>query len=423
MKPKIKHNRHFRFSLSGADRRARHFWGVAPMEYNQKRTIESCIKAIDVILCNNPGDGSTVHISNFKDIKASDYGFGRTIFLTVLNHLIKKKVIKRSGTGFKQSTITYADSVPVPEDVKYQPPRSMLYRQGKEAPHKEVEITTAELFNRDTRIRAYWDFTDKFKIDPAIPQEDFDILKEHRQIVQGKTDPLEHPDPTLTTPVAIFNDPAASIGGRFYRAFWIGMRKALRPYIEIDGELCADIDGKSMHVQLLYKEAGEPIPEGDLYLYPKPDPRRKIMKGLMLYMMNTKKDYAVKDGRATVIKTYNQHKPPEDPGLLEEYIQQLEELHKPILQLLYKSNWGRLQKVEADLMLNIMEEGMTQGIFVMPVHDGCLCQRRHKDAVVELFRQQGIDAEENLKQLSKPDIKAMKEAIEVVKELREDFMS
>lgn len=424
MRNKNKTKKYFRFSLTGANDWAMKAWAKAPMkEYKSKKDATACITAISVILCNNPGDGSTVHIRNFKDIKASDYGFGRTIFFAVLNHLIKKKVIKRSGAGFKQSTITYADFVPVPEDVKYQPPRSMLYRQDPEDKHEEVELKTAELFTRDSRIRAYWDFTDKFKIDPAIPPEDFAVLNESRSIVVGQAVPLEHPDPTLTKPVASFNDPAGLTGGRFYRAFWIGMNKALRPYIEIDGELCADVDGKSMHVQLLYKEAGEPIPEGDLYLYPKPDPRRKIMKGLMLYMMNTKKDYAVKDGRATVIKTYNQHKPPEDPGLLEEYIQQLEELHKPILQLLYKSNWGRLQKVEADLMLNIMEEGLKQGILVLPVHDGCLCQRRHKDAVMELFKQQGIDAEENLQQSNKPDIKAMKEAIEVVKKLRKDIMS
>jgi len=140
------------------------------------------------------------------------------------------------------------------------------------------------------------------------------------------------------------------------------MSKRLRPYIEIDGELCADIDGKSMHVQLLYKQAGHTVPKGELYLYPKSDPRRKIMKNLMLYMMNTKKEYDLTDGRTAVIKTYNQQQPPEEPSMLKEYIKQLEELHKPILNLLYRSNWGSLQKAEADLMLNIMSEGIKKGI-------------------------------------------------------------
>ena len=109
----------------------------------------------------------------------------------------------------------------------------------------------------------------------------------------------------------------------------------------------------------------------------------------MLYMMNSKKDYDLKDGRKAAIGTYNYHQSPEEPSVLEEYIDQLEELHKPILKLLYRSNWGRLQKTEADLMLNIMEEGMKTGILVLPVHDGCLCQLRHKEKVLELFMQQG----------------------------------
>ena len=136
-----------------------------------------------------------------------------------------------------------------------------------------------------------------------------------------------------------------------------------------------------------------------------------------------RKDYDLKDGRTAAIRTYNHHQSPEEPSVLENYIGQLEELHKPILKLLYRSNWGMLQKTEADLMLNIMEEGVKTGILVLPVHDGCLCQLRHKEKVLELFMQQGIDADENLKQLNKPDINANWEAIEKVKKLREEIRS
>ena len=123
-----KTKKHFRFSLYGDGDKARHFWGNAPMEGKSKRVTNACIKAIDVIISNNPGDGSKVYIRNFKDIKASDYGFGRKVFLDLLNHLIKKKVITRNGSRFTKSTITYADFVPVPEVIKSQPPCSMLYR-------------------------------------------------------------------------------------------------------------------------------------------------------------------------------------------------------------------------------------------------------------------------------------------------------
>jgi len=411
--------RYFRFGLSGGHDLAMQLLVNRPMK-NNKPVYR---KAIDVILCNNIGDGSKVHIRNFKEIKAADYGFGRTIFLDALDHLSNIGVIWRNGKGFTKSTITYHKKVPLPAVVKYQPPYTMLYKINKMDKHKEVKMTTQELMNRDKRIKRYWDFTDKFKIDPAVPREDFDILNESRDIVLGEPVPFEYPDPTLTKPVASFNDPTASIGGRFYRAFWISMPKKLRAYIEIDGELCADIDGKSMHVQLLYQEAGVPIPNTELYLYPKSDPRRKILKNLMLYMMNTRKDYDLETGRTAVIRTYNRHQSKDDPSLLLEHINQLEDLHKPILKLLYRSNWGRLQKTEADLILDIMEEAMKQGILVLPVHDGCLCQCKHKQKVLELFKLNGIDAEENLKQRQKPNIKVQRQAISKVKAIREDIQS
>lgn len=420
---KTKHKKHFRFSLTGAEDKALHFWSKAPIKDKSGQAIQSCIKAIDVIICNNPGGGSKVYIKNFKEIKRSDYGFARTIFLDVLNHFIELKLITRTGIGVKKSTIIYSTKVPVIEGVKYTPPSSMIYRETRLDDHKEVEMTTTEQLNRNKRIRAYWGFTDNFEIDPAVPREDFDILNENRAFVFAKPVPLEYPDKTLTKPVASFNDPTASIGGRFYRAFWISMSKRLRPYIEIDDELCADIDGKSMHVQLLYKEANEPIPKGDLYIYPKPDPKRKIMKNLMLYMMNTRKDYNLEAGRKAVIRTYNRHQTKMDISILEEYIRQLEQQHEPILKFLYRSNWGKLQRTEADLMLNIMEAGMKQGVLVLPVHDGCLCQRKHKKKVLDIFKQQGIDAEENNEQLNKPDIEAMREAVEEVKKLREKSLN
>jgi len=205
----MKTKKYFEFSLHGDGVRARNFWRKAPMEGKTQKVETACKKAIDTIISNNPGDGSKVKIKNFKTIKASDYGFGRKVFLDVLNHLIAKKIITRNGSGYNKSTITYANIVPLPTEVKYQPPCSMLYRQYKEDDHQEVKMTTAEHFNRDKRIREYWDYTDKFKIEPAIPRADFNIVNECRDIVEGKTVPLEYPDQTRTKPVAIYNDPTA----------------------------------------------------------------------------------------------------------------------------------------------------------------------------------------------------------------------
>ena len=227
-----------------------------------------------------------------------------------------------------------------------------------------------------------------------------------------KKDKATFPDPYEILPVAIFNDQACTKGGRFYRCFWIGMPREARRFITIDGEPTSDIDGSAMHVQLLYMKAELPLPDSPLYLYIKGDPERKITKRLMLYMMNTSRTYAPKQGRISVIKTYEKHHGKKDDLL--KYIIRLEQLHKPVLHMLYRSNWGDLQCTEARIMLNIMLRGVADDIVVLPVHDGCLCKQSERDRVMGYFAKENIIAEENLEHLKPVDFDKIRVAYDSV---------
>ena len=48
-------------------------------------------------------------------------------------------------------------------------------------------------------------------------------------------------------------------------------------------------------------------------------------------------------------------------------------------------------------MLSIMEKGMSDNIVILPVHDGCLCQRKYAETVLGYFEELGIAAAENKK--------------------------
>ncbi len=50
-------------------------------------------------------------------------------------------------------------------------------------------------------------------------------------------------------------------------------------------------------------------------------------------------------------------------------------------------------------MLNIMEAAMDEGIVVLPVHDGCMCKIEHRERVLQFFRDQDIEAAENIDHL------------------------
>ena len=114
--------------------------------------------------------------------------------------------------------------------------------------------------------------------------------------------------------------------------------------------------------------------------------------------MNTAEKFLPEKGRDRVKRTYRSNFSRDDEGL-DEFILDLEGFHHKILHLLYRPNWGRLHHTEAAIMLNIMEDAMKEDIVVLPVHDGCLCKLEHRERVLQLFTDQGIEAEENEKHL------------------------
>lgn len=410
--------KYFRFGLRGTKDAAIALLDEYPMPARNKEVRRAQVRAVNVILSN--ANGGELTIRYFQNIKASEYGFSRIVFKAALEHLHELKRIDWKGNGTSRSVIIYREGITVPGNRVYTPPitiaASIKDRQSNRKRSVRVKLNTKAKKLLDKRIRTYWVFLKHHDIQHNIDQDVFDIYTEYRKIKDGKAKTPGFPNKHNICPVAVYNDRSVSIGGRFYRAFWISMPSVLRRLITIDGEKTADIDGKSMHVQLLYRKAGLPVPKGELYIYPKIDKRRKITKKLMMYMMNTRKDWDGDSGRVAVIKTYKKHKTVYED--LMPYILELEKLHQPIKHLLYKSNWGELQGTEAGIMLRIMESAMRENILILPVHDGCLCQRKHRDRVLELFKDQGIEAEENKDHLRSVDVKEMRRRIREIEELK-----
>ncbi len=200
---------------------------------------------------------------------------------------------------------------------------------------------------------------------------------------------------------------------------WIDCKKELRRFLKIDGVLTVDIDGRAMFVQLAYQDLGLEVPEHDPYIHT--GIKRKVFKKLMVLILNTTKDYSdnFEQGRKAVISAYqgDEDNPRDlDHKTLRDYILEIESHHYQIRDLFYKSNWGKLQRREAEIMLCIMEDGMRDGIVVLPVHDGCLCRREHRDKVLSYFTKQGIVAAENDKHLNTPEISDMQDIAEELDE-------
>jgi hypothetical protein len=385
---------YFRFGLRGNDDSAVLLLKVYPMEARNKNIETAQLAAANAILSNIP-NGNTLIIPNFSKLKNEERGFSRKIFLAVLNHFVEPNLISREGKGYSSSVITYSPRIMryKPDNIVYHPAGTIITNiKGED--RKVVKINTEERRELNSRLKAWWEFVKQHDIDPGITPFDFKLFNDRETLIFGKP-PLIKPQCTDILPYIIYNDRDLTKGGRMYGAFWIGIKKELRRAITIDGSKTCDIDGKGMHVQLLYKSIGETLPEGEIYIYT--DDRRRITKGLMLLMMNTAEEFPPDIGRKHVKRTYRK-KFGHDEGL-DEYILDLEGFHYKILSELYKPNWGRLHHTEAAIMLNIMEAAMKEDIVVLPVHDGCLCKREHKKKVLQFFTDQGIEAEENKKHL------------------------
>lgn len=382
--------------LRGAQETAMQFLKDYPMtpKSNKETVQESRIKAVNTILSNQT-KGKILKVRNISKEP------GRTVLLNVFNHMVERGIIARTENTVLASEIEYLKPAKlyVPTGIVYTPRCEIFYKIGKKGGRFPMNLDTPEKKQLAARLNAWWAFIERQKILTNISHDDFELLNRYQTEILRK-EPLNYPEQERSKPYFSFNDKEMTKGGRLYGAWWIGTHKLLRKFATINGELTADVDGCGMHVQLLYKIAGVEFPSQDPYIYE--DERRAVTKGLMLLMMNTRRDYHDKaKGREAVANTYRRNKifPKTDRSKLLELIKELEHFHKPIVNHLYKSNWGELQRREAQIMMNIMENGMRENIPVLPVHDGCLCPRSKKQRVLELFQEQGIKAAENTKHL------------------------
>ncbi len=377
----------------------RSFEGVAeallkdyPMSWPRNSlTKKARLEALDCLLVNIT-NGQDLIIPNFSRIRTEEHGFSRAVFLDTLNHLQKVALIGREGDGYARSIITYAARIRryIPTRIIYKP-LSFVVVNEKEGGTVVPKVDSEERRNLKKRLSRICDFYLQHQISTGIDKETFDVFNQLEVEVRGKQ-PLIFPDQSKIFPYIVYNDRDLTKGGRMYGAFWIGEKKILRRAITIDGELTSDIDGKGMHVQLLYRQAKVKMPPGDPYIFA--DQSRATAKKLMLLMMNTSTPMPPHEGRTAVARTFRKHFGATDG--IDDLILELEAYHHQIADQFYKPNWGNLQKTEAAILLSIMKSGVDDDIVILPVHDGCLCQRMHADKVLGYFEAHEIVATENL---------------------------
>tara|TARA_R110000751_G_C13784776_1_gene481397 strand:+ start:111 stop:1601 length:1491 start_codon:yes stop_codon:yes gene_type:complete len=230
-------------------------------------------------------------------------------------------------------------------------------------------------------------------IDIRVPDDTFQQISSRRLLELSRNKLMR-----------IFNNGTFEQGGRFYGGWWIEIKARFRPYITIDGAETIELDYSSMHLAILYAQAGLDLPAGDLYEiegYP-----RKIVKTVFTRSVNCnsrigtvnsivnsiredirkanlkieqartehERNLAINKRQSIIEYTFEQ---------LSEVAQRFEELHPLISDYLYLGNGLQLQCLDARIANLTMLRLSELNIVALPVHDSFIVKRVHERQLQE----------------------------------------
>jgi hypothetical protein len=196
---------------------------------------------------------------------------------------------------------------------------------------------------------------------------------------------LIHPDLIRRGLYRQFNGGSFERGGRLYGAWWINCPKELRPRITINGKPTVELDFSGCAIRMLYHE-NEMECEGEPYFYEAIDacerehglPEeyfREDVKRMTQALINGRKG-----GFAERIKLPPRHsfKP---YFTRPQVMTMIREKHAAIAHEFQSGAWGRLQRADSDIALEVITNLKAQGIVALPVHDSFLVASENEAAL------------------------------------------
>lgn len=273
------------------------------------------------------------------------------------------------------------------------PPKGSLIilRDGDDAKTELRYKPTPETSDWAERLDRYNRFVDQHNIALEITDE------EQASYLQSVYDNRPHWDrqPKMTRPeffnrhsYRIHNDGRWDHGGRFYRTWWQGVPRSLRPKITIDGKKTKERDYSGFLPRSLYHQMGidypadkEPyhIPELTALAdrgYWEPDTLRKSIKKMLIALLNGDEE----DGHPERVKLPLSF----DPYFNRKEVEYLIAREHPKLGKLFRTGEGkRNQRLDSDIAFGVITSLMDKEILVLSIHDSFIVQVGHEDALNE----------------------------------------
>jgi hypothetical protein len=197
------------------------------------------------------------------------------------------------------------------------------------------------------------------------------------------------PDYTSNGLFRVFNNGSFEQGGRFYGHWIQNIPKRYRKHLRIDGEPTTELDYSGLHINMLYRLAGEDLPEDDVYaIGGHSEDMRPLLKVILLVMINSKNP--LEAARAVWNDSVNKrfrydHKKIKD--IMDRFI----ERHSPIQMFFNSGSRVFLQFLDSQIAERVMLEMVEDGIVCLPIHDSFIAQVSHetelKTAMEKVFNE------------------------------------
>ena len=170
-------------------------------------------------------------------------------------------------------------------------------------------------------------------------------------------------------------------GGRLYGGWWMGVPKAERRFILIDGCPTVELDYGQLHPTMLFAMAGHRL---DYDPYEFGGFSRELGKETLMRMLNRTSDrggrYVRRAGKV----------PLPDGISASEYGERLKVHLAPVRHLLGIGMGLRLQRLDSDLAIAVLDDLAIQGIVALPIHDSFIVKAKDghtlRATMVDAFR-------------------------------------
>lgn len=195
----------------------------------------------------------------------------------------------------------------------------------------------------------------------------------------------------------VFNG-SMSLGGRFYGAAHLTMKKEHRQHITIDGEPTVELDYGALHPNLLlWRTGGDYVADPYAEIAGKAGITRELVKACLLRLINSEdvSDFCrvVTSSGNGSIKAEAEAGRKEDwfiPGVPTGYkgadFVAAVEAAFPTLKGSFGGTVGlELQSIDSNLMASVLAECLRAGVVALPVHDSVIVPQSRSDEVREIM--------------------------------------